>query len=457
MKSKQELSTLDLKHLVHPAVNFKDLRQRGPRIIVEGKGTRVKDIDGREYLDAFSSLWNVVVGHGRERVAKAIAEQLSKLEFYSGWFGFASPAAIELAAKVISLMPSNWDMGHVLFTCGGSDTNDTNFKIARMYWTLMGKPEKKKIISRNLAFHGVTYGSMMATGIEFFKMYFDPYPPGFLHVAPPYCYRCELNLTYPECGVACANALEEAILREGPDTVACFIGEPVMGAGGVIVPPSEYWPMIRKICDKYDVLLIDDEVITGFGRTGKMFGLLHWNVRPDLISIAKGLTSGYLPLGGAIMSNRVFDGLAENLPDYMPFLHGFTYNNHPVSCAAGLEVLRIIEEEKLVDNAALMGAYLKTRLQGLYDHKSVGDIRSMGLMAAVEVVRDRQTKEQIGELPQQAPRRVEALLWEKGVYARAIPTESIALAPPFIFTKEEIDTLVDALDASITQMEKELL
>ncbi|RJP66104.1 MAG: aspartate aminotransferase family protein [Candidatus Abyssobacteria bacterium SURF_17] len=457
MRSKEELSQMDVKYLVHPAVNFKEHRKKGPRIIVEGKGTRVKDIDGNEYLDAFSSLWNVVAGHGQEAIGKAITEQLSQLEFYSGWFGFATESAIELAAKVVNLMPKEWNMGHVLFTCGGSDTNDTNIKLARMYWELKGQEKKKKIISRNFAFHGVTYGSMMATGIEFFKTYFEPYPPGFLYVAPPYCYRCALGLAYPECGVACAKTLEEAILQEGPDTVAAFIGEPVMGAGGIIIPPDEYWPMIQKICDTYDVLFINDEVITGFGRTGKMFGCMNWDVHPDLVSIAKGLTSGYLPLGGSIMSNKVFDSIAENLPDYLTFLHGFTYNNHPVSCAAGLAALKIIEEQKLVENVAKMGAYLKDRLKGLYDHRSVGDIRSIGLMAAVEFVKDKETKEPLGDLPMESPRRIEALMWERGIYARAIPTESIALAPPFTISKEEIDMVVDALDSSIAQMESEML
>jgi adenosylmethionine-8-amino-7-oxononanoate aminotransferase len=271
----------------------------------------------------------------------------------------------------------------------------------------------------------------------------------------PFCYRCELDLSYPDCGIGCAKQLEEAILREGPDTVAAFIGEPVIGAGGTIPPPNEYWPMIRDICDKYDVLLIADEVVTGFGRTGKMFGCMNWNVRPDQISMAKGITSGYIPLGAAVISNKIFNGLKEGLGD-MPFLHAFTYNNHPVGCAAGLANLKIIEEENLVENAARMGEYLAGKLQGLNDHRSVGETRSLGLMAAVELVSDKETKKGIAGAPVDGPHRVEELLWEKGVYLRAMGT-GVSIAPPLTINEEQIDILIDALDSSIAQMESEML
>jgi 4-aminobutyrate--pyruvate transaminase len=456
MRSKKELSEMDRKYVLHPTSQLKDIQKKGPRIIVEANGTRIKDIDGKEYIDAFSTLWNVVIGHGQKAVVDAMVEQSRKLVYFSSFFGFSNPPAIELAAKVISLMPKNWNMGHITFTCGGSETNDTNMKIARMYWSLKGKEEKKKIISRTLAFHGVSLGSMYATGIGFFHQGFGPVPPGFVYIMPPYCYRCELGLTYPECGIACAKQLEEVIQREGPETVAAFIGEPVMGTGGTIPPPDEYWPMVRNICDKYDVLFIADEVVTGFGRTGKMFGCMNWDLRPDLISLAKGISSGYFPVGAAVVSNEIFDTLVNELPDYLPFLHGYTYQNHPLGCAAALANLKILEEQKLVENAAKMGEYLAARLRGLYDHKSVGDIRVKGLMAAVELVKDKETKEQIGEMPMDASHRVEELTWEKGVFARAM-FENIAIAPPFIITKNEIDIIVDAVDSSIAQMEKEML
>ena len=456
MKSKEELKRLDAKYLFHPVVVLQEHERKGARIIVEGSGSRVKDIDGKEYIDAFSSLWNVVIGHRQKPVADAITEQLGKLEYYSPFFGFATPPAIELAAKVVSLMPEDWNMGRVIFTCGGSETNDTNMKIARMYWAVKGKPEKSKIISRRLAYHGVTMGAMTATGIDFFKMNFGPIAPDFVHIMPPYCYRCELGLEYPDCGIACAKQLDEVIRREGPETVAALIGEPVMGTGGVIDPPKEYWPMVRKICDEHDVLLIADEVITGFGRTGKMFGCMNWNLRPDLVSIAKGITSGYFPLGGAIASNEIYETIRDALGELMPFLHGFTYDNHPVGCAAGLANLKIIEDEKLVENAAKMGAYLGKRLEGLYNHKSVGDIRFKGLMAAVEIVKDKKTKEQIGSLPMESTHRIEEFMWDRGIYARAM-MENVAIAPTFTVTREEIDMIVDALDSSIAQMEKVML
>ncbi len=456
MRSKDELTKMDGKYLFHPVVQLKEHQEKGARIMVEGNGSRVKDIDGNEYIDAFSSLWNVVIGHGQKAVVNAITEQLGKLEYYSPFFGFSSEPAIELAAKVVGLMPESWNMGRVMFTCGGSETNDTNIKIARVYWAAKGKDDKKKIISRNLAYHGVTFGSLAATGIEFFKTNFDPLPAGFSHIMPPYCYRCELDMAYPECDVACARQLEEEILKQGPDTVAAFIAEPVMGTGGVIIPPDEYWPTVREILDKYEVLLLADEVITGFGRTGKMFGCMNWDLRPDLMSIAKGVTSGYFPLGGAVVSNEIFETIRDGLPHFLPFLHGFTYNNHPVGCAAGLANLKIIEDQNLVENAAEVGAYLGDRLKGLYDHKSVGDIRSMGLMAAIEIVADRETKVQIGEFPMDSTHRIEELMWDKGVYARAM-LENVAVAPVLTTTKEEIDIIVDALDASIAQMEEEML
>ena len=456
MRSKKELSEMDRKYVLHPTSQLKEIQEKGPRIIVEADGARIKDIDGKEYIDAFSTLWNVVIGHGQKAVIDAVVEQSRKLIYFSSFFGFSNEPAIELAAKVISLLPKEWNMGHVAFTCGGSETNDTNMKIARIYWSLKGKEDKHKIITRSLAFHGVSLGSMYATGIAFFHHGFGPVPPDFIYIMPPYCYRCELGLTYPECGIACAKQLEEAILREGPDTVAAFIGEPVMGTGGTIPPPDEYWPMVRKICDKYDVLLIADEVVTGFGRTGKMFGCMNWDLRPDLISLAKGISSGYFPVGAAVVSNEIFDTLVNELPDYLPFLHGYTYQNHPLGCAAALANLKIIEDQKLVEHAAEMGSYLGDRLKGLYDHKSVGDIRIKGLMAAVELVKDRETKEQIGEMPMDASHRVEELTWEKGVFARAM-LENIAVAPPLTIKKEDIDIIVDAIDSSIAQMEKEML
>ena len=249
MLSKDELNKMDINSLLHPIATIREHEAKGPRIIVEGEGLYIRDIDGKEYIDGFSGLWNVIVGHRQKRIADAIMEQLDKLEYFSPFYGLSNPPAIELAAKVLDLMPKEWDMGRILFTCGGSETNDTNIKIARMYWSLKGMKQKNKIVSRNAAYHGQTMGALAATGIDAFKMHFEPISPGFVHIMAPFCYRCALDLTHPECGIECAKQLEEAILREGPNTVAAFIGEPVIGAGGTIPPPNEYWPIIRDICD----------------------------------------------------------------------------------------------------------------------------------------------------------------------------------------------------------------
>jgi 4-aminobutyrate--pyruvate transaminase len=457
MKQKDALVDLDHKYSLHPFTNFHDHEKQGPRIIVEAYDNRIKDIDGKEYIDAFSGSWNVAIGHGRREVADAIKAQMDKLEYFSPFFRFTNPPAIELAEKVVSLMPDDWNMGHVLFTCGGSETNDSIFKICRMYWELKGKSQKKKIISRRFGYHGVTMGSLSATGIDHFKLYFEPPASSdFTHIMAPYCYQCEAGLEASDCDLECAGQLEETILREGPDTVAAFIGEPVIGAGGVIPPHEGYWPKVRQICDNYDVLLIADEVITGFGRTGKMFGSMHWNLRPDMVAVAKSITSGYFPLGGAVINNDIFGTLKNDLPDFVPFLHGYTYNNHPVGCAAGLANLRYIEEHNLVENAARMGDYLGERLQRLYARPSVGDVRCMGLMAAVEIVKDRETKAPIGDIPMDSTHRIEELTYEQGVFARA-GLENMELAPPLTITKEEIDKIVDALDSAIAQMESEML
>lgn len=457
MTPKDLLNKNAVDYLFHPVVIQKKHEERGPRIITEGKGLRIKDINGREYLDAFSSLWNVLIGHGQEPVIDAMHNQGKTLEYFSPFSGFSTPPAIELAEKVIRMMPDDWQMGRVLFTCGGSETNDTNIKIARMYWSLQNKPQKNKIIARKSAYHGLTLGAMAATGIDAFKTHFNPMAPGFVHIMAPYCFRCELGFTYPGCGIACAKQLDEMIRQEGPDTVAAFIGEPVMGAGGVIVPPNEYWPMVRKICDKHNVLVIADEVITGFGRTGKMFGCMNWDFKPDLISFAKGITSGYFPLGCAVMRTGIYETIRDGLGEDTPFRHGFTYNNHPVGCAAGIANLQFIEDHKLVENAARMGKYMADSLENLRSaHGSVGEVRSKGLMAAVEFAKDKKTKAPLGARPGQAPLRVEEIMWENGIYIRPL-FESICIAPSLIISKEDIDLVIKALDTAIVQVEKEFL
>ncbi|MBI3943306.1 MAG: aminotransferase class III-fold pyridoxal phosphate-dependent enzyme, partial [Chloroflexi bacterium] len=331
------LRELDLQHLIHPQYNRPGHAANGPVILVRGEGARVWDIQGKEYIDGLSSLWNVNVGHGRRELAEAAAAQMSQLAFFSAYTGFSNVPAIELAAKVAELAPAN--LNAIYFTTGGGETNETAIKTARFYWKQKGYSDKVKIISRKQAYHGLTALASQATGIASFWKDFEPHAPGFIHLGAPHAYRYEPGPDNLPPGEAFAKELEDAILREGPDHVAAFIGEPVMGAGGVIVPPEDYWPRVRRICSQYNVLLIADEIITGFGRTGRWFALPHWGVEPDMMAIAKGITSGYLPLGGLMVSDEIFSVLS-NLPPGRSWMHAATYSAHPVCCAVALRNIK---------------------------------------------------------------------------------------------------------------------
>ncbi len=298
---------------------------------------------------------------------------------------------------------------------------------------------------------------MTATGILPMHWNFGPEAPGFAHIAAPYCYKCELGLEPSSCGLACAKTLEEHIEREGPETVAAFIAEPVIGAGGIIPPPDGYFAAIREICDRYDILLIVDEVVCGFGRTGTMFGHDQWGVRPDIVTLAKGITSGYQPLGASVVSAEIWGTISERLPDHMPVSHGFTYSGHPVCCAAGLANIGVIEDEGLVANAADVGGYLHEQLHArLGGYDSVGDIRGIGLMAGIELVADRETKRGFS-MPHSACTQVELEAWERGLYCRAMGIEVVGLAPPLTIDRACVDEMVDVLAASIEAMEADLM
>ncbi|HEX9535352.1 MAG TPA: aspartate aminotransferase family protein, partial [Stellaceae bacterium] len=343
MDGTTQLLEADRRYLVHPLHHPDDHRQ--PLVVVEGKGAMLRDAEGREYIDGLSGLWNVNVGHGRGELADAAAAQMRRIAFASAYIGATNEPAVRLAEKIVRYAyPSS---AAVYFTTAGAESNESSFKFARYYWKIKDQPHKTKIISRIHAYHGVTMAAMSATGMGAYHKMFGPLVPGFIQVAPPYAYRWAGN---EEPGAAAADAVEKAILAEGPDTVAAVIAEPVMGAGGVIVPPPSYFPRLREICDRHDVLLIADEVITGFGRTGKWFALGHWGVEPDLVSFAKGVTSGYLPLGGVIASKRVHEAI-ESAPADRKFMHAATYSGHPVCCAVGLRNVEIIETEGLVERA----------------------------------------------------------------------------------------------------------
>lgn len=457
MESRHRLIELDKAHLIHPLTHPRHFEHHPPRIIVEGDGVIIRDIDGKEYIDGFSGLWCMAVGHSHPRIVEAVHSQMKRLSYFTSFHGASSPPSIELAAKITSMFDPAYNLTRIWFTCGGSETNETNIKMARLYWAIQGKGEKNKIISRRYSYHGMGLATTAATGIFPFHFNIDPLPEGFINVAAPYCYQCEFDASYPGCDFQCINDLEETIQEERPESIAAFIAEPVIGSGGVIPPPEEYFPRVRQICDKYDILLILDEVITGFGRTGKMFAHEHWGgIRPDMLSLAKGISSGHIPLGASVIRGDIYDTIGQLQDERLPLMHGFTYMNHPVACAAGLANLQVIEEEELVRKAEENGRYLLERLKELKKYDSVGDVRGMGMLAAIELVADKENKTPI-QPENAAPELLVDLCWEKGVYVRSSTMETLCIAPALNMDRSIIDRIVDVIDQSIPEMEDRLL
>ena len=427
-------------HLLHPLVEFKKYEQQGPRIVRGGSGMRIELADGTQMIDGLSGLWNINVGHGRSEIVDAVADQMRKMPYYPSFWGFATEPAIRLAERIVELLPQERELRHVLFTSGGSDANEMNFRLARLYHAVKGHPERQKILSRSWAFHGATRGAGSATTLPAYRVMSEPDP---LHTqtAAPYCFRCDLGKTLPSCRIACADDVEAVILREGPETVAALIAEPVMGAGGIIVPPPGYFEKLQEICRRHDVLLILDEVITGFGRTGQWFGMEHWDVRPDLMSFAKGVTSGYLPLGGIVVADRVYETVRDLNPDGLPWMAGLTYNNHASACAAGLANLEIVEREGLVENARTTGEYLREQLQAAFSGDArVAEIRGIGMLAAVEFS-EPGTTDPVGGRSGSFPQAIATRCAKRGLTVRAL-WDNLALAPPLCTTHDEIDEIV---------------
>ncbi len=444
MKTAEALLHSDQQHLIHPLHYPQD--HHAPIIVVEGRGAMLRDAEGREYIDGLAGLWNVNAGHGRTELAQAASEQMTRLAFASNYTGQSNEPSIRLAERLVKLAYPN--TSGVYFTTAGAESNESAFKFARYYWKVRGKPEKVKIISRIHAYHGVTMAAMSATGMASYHKMFGPLVPNFIQIAPPYPYRWTGD---GDPGAGAADALEKAILKERPETVAAFIAEPVMGAGGVIAPPATYFPRIREICDKHDVLLVADEVITGFGRTGRWFALGHWGVQPDLVSFAKGVTSAYLPLGGVLVSKRVHDALQE-APADKKFMHAATYSGHPVCCAVGLRNVEILDKEGLVERAGPMGRRLLAGLETLREFPVVGDVRGFGMMCGVEFVEDRKTKAPALGLGAKVIREARS----RGLIARLRPGsadpsigDTVCLAPPLMTPEETLDRIVEILRASI--------
>jgi adenosylmethionine-8-amino-7-oxononanoate aminotransferase len=435
-----ELLARDRAHLIHPQHDRRTID--AGHVWVKGKGAVLVDADGREYLDGLAGLWNVIAGHGRAELAEAAREQMIALGFASGYAGSSNPRAIELAERLAALAyPS---INRFFFTSGGAEANETAIKIARSYWKLRGRPDKVKVISRELGYHGVTLAAMSATGLSVFWPRFEPRVPAFVHIPSPYPYRYRA----PEGvspGVAAANELEHAILREGPDTVAMFLAEPVQGVGGVIVPPDDYFPRIRAICSRYQVLFAADEVITGFGRTGRRFALEHWGVEPDLLQFAKGITSGYFPFGGVGVNDAIADAMDQ---DTTPWMHAFTYSAHPVGCAVALRLLDIFESENFAARAVAAGDRLLGGLrETLGPHLHVGEIRGKGLMCAVELVQDRDAKAAF-PASENVGARIHAECRQRGLFSR-YRGDIYMLAPPYVITDAQIDRAVGILADSV--------
>jgi adenosylmethionine-8-amino-7-oxononanoate aminotransferase len=437
-----DLVQADHDHVLHPL--YHPTAHKEPKIWVEGRGAIIKDSTGGEYIDGLSGLWNVAIGHGREELAQAAYDQMRKLAFYSTYVGSTNEPTVRLASKLAELIyPS---INTFFFTSGGAESNESAFKTARFYWKAVGKPEKVKFISRMKGYHGVTMAAMSATGLPAYWPMFEPRVSGFLHIDSPYPYRFVNKTPGVSDGVAAANLLEEAILREGPETVAGFIAEPVQGAGGVIVPQDDYFTRVREICDQYEVLLISDEVITGFGRTGTWFGLEHYGIEPDIAAFAKGITSGYVPFGG-IGVNDTIRNVIETVPGDKRWMHAFTYSGHPTGCAVALANIAIIESEGLVARAAMMGKVMLKGLQELEEMPTVGNVRGKGLMAAVELVADKATKEAFPAAANVGG-RVQQEMTKRGLFTRVVG-DTICIAPPLVTPAETIERIVQIIGESI--------
>ena len=435
------------KHYWHPMTDPKRLVEDPPLIINKGKGEYIWDIDGKKYLDVTGGLWNVNVGHNRQEVNQAIIDQLDKIAYYNTFVSSANPPSIELSVKLIEMLEPE-GMTKIMFGSGGSDANETALKLARQYWKVMDRPEKTKIFSLKNAYHGMQFGALSASGGIAWRQAYEPLMPGFFHVDNPDTYRNPWTNDPDELAHICANILDREIQHQGPRTVAAFIAEPIQGAGGMIIPPASYWPLIREVCDKHDILLIADEVITGFGRTGSMFGTRTWNVKADIMSFAKGINSGYIPLGATAVNKRVEEAWERDHP-LAPIMHGYTYSGHPLACAAANANLEIVEREKLHKNAAEVGAYFLGQLEILKEkHSFIGDVRGKGLMLGIEFVKDRETKEPFSPTDPY-PANVAGHCRERGVMVRN-QAHRIILSPALTFNVSEVDEAIAALDASLT-------
>jgi adenosylmethionine-8-amino-7-oxononanoate aminotransferase len=422
--TKQELIDLDMAHIIHPHATVGE--PSAPLIIVRGEGARLWDIDGKEYIDGTCGLWQCAVGHGREELAAAAASQLREIEFYPSFWDLSNEPAIRLGARLVTIGPSG--LNHVFFTNGGSEGIETAIKLVRLAWHVQGRPDRNIILSRKAAYHGVGSASLAATGIPPLKEGFGPLAPGFVHLTTPH----QLVLG-PNATDLLIEELERTVAEIGPEKIAAFVGEPVLGVGGMIPPPGDYWPRVQEVLKRHGILIVADEVVTAFGRTGRWFGSDTYQIQPDLLVTAKALTSGYIPMGAVLIGDRVVDMLRGRA-----FRHGFTYNGHPTGAAVALTNLDIIEREHLLDRVNEMGPYMLERLRPLEQLPRVAQVRGVGLMLGIEVDADDASPVAKGAR-------------EEGVIVRATG-QKIVLSPPFVIDRPQVDRIADVLARELERM-----
>ena len=453
----KELQAKDSAHFIHPFTDTKSLAQRGARIITHGEGVYVYDSNNEKILDAMSGLWCVNMGYGQQSIIDAATEQMKVLPFYNSFFNTTTPPSVELASLLAQVAPEGFN--HVFYSSSGSESNDTNLRMVRRYWDIKGQKQRKTIISRKNAYHGSTVAGASLGGMTGMHEQGDLPIPGIVHIEQPY-YRengMKLGVSEDEFGIIAAGWLEEKILEVGADKVAAFIGEPVQGAGGVIIPPKTYWPEIQRICDKYGVLIISDEVICGFGRLGTWFGCETMGFKPDLITFAKGVTSGYIPLGGVLVGDRVAKVLIEEGGE---FNHGYTYSGHPVACAVAMANIQLMQEQDIVNRVKNDTApYLKEKFESLNDHPLVADARTLGLVGGFELLKNKETGERFDESVA-VGMICRGHCFGNGLVMRAVGDRMI-IAPPLVISHAEIDQLVDlarkALDATLADLKQKNL
>ncbi|WP_339630952.1 aspartate aminotransferase family protein [uncultured Sneathiella sp.] len=454
MLTNDQLSLWDRENFFHPSTHLAQFaRGEVPnRIITTGEGVYITDRDGNKLLDAFAGLYCVNVGYGRQEIAEAIAKQARELAYYHSYVGHGTEASITLSKMIMDRAPGN--MSKVYFGLSGSDANETNIKLVWYYNNILGRPEKKKIISRWRGYHGSGLMTGSLTGLELFHKKFDLPLAQVIHTEAPYYFRrADQTQSEEEFTAHCAGELEKLILAEGPETIAAFIGEPVLGTGGLVPPPPGYWAAIQAVLKKYDILLIADEVVTGFGRLGSMFGSDHYGIEADIITSAKGLTSAYAPLSASIISDRVWKVLEDGTDEFGAIGHGWTYSAHPIGAAAGVANLKLIDEMGLVENAGKVGSYFKTAMtNAIANHANVGDVRGEGLMLAVEFVEDKEARSFFDPSKTMGAKVAGALL-KRGVIARAMPQgDIIGFAPPLCLTEAEADKIVGAMQEAVEQV-----